>query len=241
MKNSLLSTFTAIAILALPLSALASPIGVNGKLGTEWNGIAPVSISANASAPVGNFGTPGTQNAAAYNIYTRDDGSYFYVLVTTTDAAAPVFANLYLDTIASTSGTGSNLGFEVNNDRAFIPGVSGYFTPSSSDFSFATANDSGTIGITAAISNNFFLTDPLGMGFATTPDGTLVSLHLSQSFGYSVVGGGGNYPAPTELGAATVSSNTPVPEPATIEYMAISGLGLLSFGGRRLLERIRRA
>jgi hypothetical protein len=239
MKKTLLSTFTAIAILALPLSALASPIGVNGKLGTEWNGIAPVSITANASAPVGNFGTPGTQNAAAYNIYTRDDGNYFYVLVTTTDSTAPVFTNLYLDTIASTPGTGSNLGFEVNNDRAFIPGVSGYFTPSSSDFSYATANDNGTVGITAAISNSFFLTDPLGMGFAKTPDGTLVSLHLSQSFGYSVVGGSGNYPAPTELGAAIVSSTTPVPEPPSIEYMLLSGLGVLSFAGRSVLARLR--
>lgn len=239
MKKSLLYTFTAIAILALPLSALASPIGVNGKLGAEWNGITPVSISANANAAVGNFSTPGTQNAAAYNIYTRDDGNYFYVLVTTTDSSAPVFSNLYLDTIASTPGTGSNLGFEVTNDRAFIPGVGGYFTPGSSDFTFATGNDNGTTGITTAISNNFFLTDPLHMGFATTPDGTLVSLHLSQSFGYSVVGGGGNYPAPNELGAAIVSSTTPVPEPASIEYMLLSGLGVLSFAGRRALARLR--
>jgi hypothetical protein len=53
--------------------------------------------------------------------------------------------------------------------------------------------------------------NPLGMPFVVTPDGTLVSLHLSQSFGYSVVGGSGNYSAPVELGDAIVSS-TPEPE-----------------------------
>ena len=233
-----LVVFAAIVILALPLTALADPVGVNGLLGPEWSGITPTTISANSSAPIGNFGAPGTQNAAAYSIYTRDDGSYFYVLVTTSDSAAPQFANLYIDTIASTPGTGSDLGFEVTNDRAFIPGVSGYFNPSSSDFSFGTGSSGGTYGITAAISNSFLMTDPLGMGFAPTPDGTLASLHLSQSFGYSVVGGGANYPAPTELGAAIVSSS-PVPEPATIEYMLLSGLGVLSFAGKRVLARLR--
>lgn len=230
----------AAALTLLPLSAFASPIGVDGNLGGEWAGVTPVSIAYNPSAPNGNFGSPGTTNTSAYNIYTRDDGNYFYVLVTTTDSSAPIFSNLYFDTIASTPGTGSNLGFEVTNGRAFIPGVSGYFTPSSSDFSFGTANSDGTIGITAAISNNFFLNDPLGMGFAKTPGGSLVSLHLSQSFGYSVVGGGANYAAPVELGAAIVGTATsPVPEPATIEYMALSSLGAIGIIGRRLRNKIR--
>ena len=239
MKKLGLFIFTFVVILSLPVAAWADPVGVNGLLGPEWAGITPVSIAGNPGAPTGNFGTPGTQSTSPYNIYVRDDGSYFYVLVTTTDSTAPQFANLYIDTIASTPGTGSDLGFEVTNDRAFIPGVPGYFSPSSSDFSFGTGSAGGVYGITAAISNSFLMTDPLHMGFATTPDGTLVSLHLSQSFGYSVVGGGANYPAPIELGAAVVGSS-PVPEPASIEYMFLSGLGVLSFAGRRAISRLRR-
>ena len=52
----------------------------------------------------------------------------------------------------------------------------------------------GTDTLTVNIPNAFFLTDPLGMGFTKTPNGTDVSLHLSQSFSYSVVGGGANFP-----------------------------------------------
>ena len=232
MKKFALLAFAAAAIAALPVSAFASPIGVNGKLGAEWSGISPISITANSNAPTANFGSPGTQNASAYDIYVRDDGNYFYVLLTTQDTTAPLFANLYFDTIASTPNTGSNLGFEVTNDDAFIPGVSGSVTPSSSDLIFATNTGGGGSGITVAIANTFFLIDPLNMGFAKTPAGSLVSLHLSQSFGYSVVGGGANYPAPVELGAATVGS--PVPEPGTLGFMATGLLGAAGAIRRRL-------
>lgn len=231
-KFSLLSLAATLAILTS--SAFASPVGVDGKFGSEWAGITPVTIAANPGAPTSNFSSPSATATVGYNIYTRDDGNFFYVLLTTTDTSALPFANLYFDTIASTPGTGSNLGFEVTNNQAFIPGKGGVFTPSSSDFSFATTNDMGTLGITAAISNTFFLTDPLGMGFAKTPDGTLVSLHLSQSFGYSVVGGSANFPPPVELGDALVGSATSVPEPATLSLIATGLLGAASAIRRRL-------
>ncbi|MDP9039749.1 MAG: PEP-CTERM sorting domain-containing protein [Acidobacteriota bacterium] len=224
---------TALAI--APLSALASPIGVNGDYGAEWAGTTPVSI-AGGSAANGNFGTPGSTGTVAYNIYTRDDGNFFYVLLTTTDASAASsnFANLYFDTIASTANTGSNLGFEVTNGRAFLPGGSTYFYPTSSDLVVATDDNAGTYGIEVAISNSFFLTDPLGMGFAKTPNGTLVSLHLSQSFGYAVVGGSANFPAPVELGDAIVGASAPTPEPSSLALLGTGVLGAAGMLRRRL-------
>ena len=239
MKKIVLSSLMALAVILLQTSASASPIGVDGKYGAEWAGITPVVIPGDATAANGNFGSPGNTANVGYNIYVRDDGSFFYVLATTTDPNALPFENLYIDTIASTPNTGSNFGVEVTNHRAFIPGGSGYTELNGTGFIFATATTAGVYGIEASIPNSFFLTDPLGMGFAKTPNGTLVSVHLSQTFSYSVVGGNALYPAPVELGDAIVGSTAPVPEPATLEYMALSGLGALSFAGRRLINRLR--
>ena len=80
------------------------------------------------------------------------------------------------------------------------------------------------------IPNAFFLTDPTRHpGFhedLPTAQRTFrcISRNLSA---YSVVGGSGNFPAPAELGLATVNASA-VPEPAGLTYMALSGFGLLA-------------
>jgi len=234
MKNRLIFSFAAAALLALPSVAFADAV-----------------IPKDSSALQGNFGQcaahacdPGSTAQVGYTITTSDNGTSFIVAVSTTDANALPFANLYFDTIASTPGTGSNLGFEVSatavND-AFYPNTGQKYTATvtapGSGFSSVETNVGGTETITVTIPNSYFLTDPDGF-FTPTPDGTLVSLHLSQSFGYSVVGGGANFAAPVELGDAIVSAAaSPVPEPAGLTYMALSGFGLLAEAGRRLRRR----
>jgi hypothetical protein len=238
MQNRLILSFAAAALLALPSIALADT----------------VVIAANPNALTSNFGQclndacdPGSTATVGYTITTSDNGTSFIVALSTTDPNALPFANLYFDTIASTSGTGSNLGFEASatgvND-AFDPNTGTKYTDITtapgSGFSSAETNVGGTETITVTIPNTYFLTDPDGF-FAPTPAGTLVSLHLSQSFGYSVVGGSGNFAAPVELGDAIVNvpvqSASPVPEPAGLTYMALSGFGLLAEARRRLRGR----
>ena len=196
-----------------------------------------ITIAQDSNAAVGNFQSPGTQATVGYTITTHDDGTNFYVDLVTTDSAAMPFANLYFDTIASTPGTGSNLGFEFgqNAGDAFIPGVSGsnISLPGGLGVSSVFTVADGVTTANLIIPNSFFLINPLGMNVAPTPAGTLVSLHLSQSFGYSVVGGGTNYPAPVELGAEIVGSS--VPEPVSI---ALFGIGLCGIG---LLKKFARS
>ncbi len=191
-----------------------------------------VTIPTNPGAATSNFQSPGASATSGYTIVTNDNGTNFTVTLTDLDPNALEFSNLYFDTIASTANTGSNLGFEfgANSEDAFDPnsgtkynltgtGVTGVFTQGAA----------GTVA-NIVIPNSFFLTDPLGMPFTPTPPGTLVSLHLSQSFGYSVVGGSANFPAPVELGEAVVGTNATAvtPEPSAVVLL---GTGMLFMGG----------
>ena len=220
---------------ALSLTPLASAAPITIPCTTTT--CAPVIIAADPNAPTSNFGSPGNTATVGYTIQTSDDGTGFKTVVTTADPSALQFSNLYFDSIASTPNTGSNVAFEVINNRAFDPNKGIFFDLTGTGFTFSDTVVNGVSTITSFIPNSFFLNDPLGIGFAKTPQGTLVSLHLSQSFSYSVVGGSGNFTAPTELGAFAISSASPVPEPATLEYLALSGLGLLTGAGRRFLIR----
>ena len=188
-----------------------------------------ITIAQDDNAAQGNFQTPGTTATVGYTIAVSDDGIDFNVFLSTTDPKALPFANLYIDTIASTPNTGSNLGFEFGQSSmdAFYPNTGVKYVIDGMGVGSTFSVD--TTGTTAliVIPNNFFLNNPASMPFASTPAGTLVSLHLSQSFGYSVVGGGANYAAPIELGDAIVDAPSVAPEPNSLVLFGIGGLGLL--------------
>lgn len=201
--------------------AVAAPISINGALGAEWAGVPVVNVAHDAAAPTGNFGTPGpTTTGASYSIQVRDDGMYYYVgLQVTGDAASSLgnLANLYFDT-DPLANNGSDIGFEVTNNRFFIPGGDGTYFDASPYLSY-NASIPGTIEL--AIINSFF-TSPANAGNGSYPAATGdVVLRLSQSFGYSVAGGA-SY-GTTRLGTANVAAAA-VPEPASI---ALFGFGLL--------------
>ena len=190
-----------------------------------------ISIGADSNAATSNFQSPGSTATVGYTIQTSDDGSNFDVLLTTSDPNALPFANLYFDSIASTPNTGSNVGFEFGqtsaNDDAFDPTSGTKYSLAGTGVTAAFTLTGGVTMASIVIPNSFFLTNPDGMPFAQTQPGTLVSLHLSQSFGYSVVGGSANFAAPVELGDAVVGSATP--EPASLALFGVGSLVLLSF------------
>jgi hypothetical protein len=227
MHRGIFLSFAAAAFIAVPSIASATTVVV---------------IPGNPIAPIGNFQSPGNEATSGYTITTTDNGTSVIVSFTTTDLNALDFANLYFETQALDVNMGSNLGFEASGtavNDAFIPGGSNFLLTGLTGFSSVETFAPGSKTITVTLPNSFFLTDPLGMGFPTTISGTDTSLHLSQAFGYSVVGGSGNFPRPQELGLATVTAASPVPEPAGLSYMALSGLGLLAEAGRRLRGRKR--
>jgi hypothetical protein len=197
---------------------------VDGTIGTEWNGITPVHVTHDINAPTSNFGTPAsTTTGADYDIYARDDGNYYFVglhITGNASSSAGLFANLYFDTDPS-ANVGSDLGFHVTSNDAFIPetGVTTTYD-STSGIEYAT---SGSDTIEFAIPNDFLTNDPLSMGFPKATNN--VTLRLSQSFGYSVAGGD-DY-GDTRLGTAAV------PEPSSLGLVGLAGLALLARRSRR--------
>ena len=185
--------------------ALAGPVSVDGSIGAEWAGATVKSALFNAAAPTSNFGTPTNQNhQVAYDIYTRGDGNYVYVGLQSTGSTGGLdFANLYFDTDPAALN-GSDMGFEVTNNRAFIAGVPGYipYTAAVQDIHFALTSGGATSTLEFAVPVSFFTGDPLGMGNPIPTD--KVQLRLSQTFGYSVIGGSG-YGA-DRLGEVSVST-----------------------------------
>jgi hypothetical protein len=221
MNRALLS----FALLALAGTASAQ-VGIDGVIGADWTGASSVAVNYNSSAAQNNFGAPTNENhVVAYNVLTRQDSSYLYVAVVTNTAgggtlpAAQQFANLYF-------GGNTSVGFEVTNNRAFIPGVPGYTSLSSlvgtSNEVFWASNFTGSeYVIEMAVPISFFATDPLSMGFAPltgAPGADFTRISLSQSYGYSVAGGQSFY------GTNRLGAFTGVPSPAAAGLLGLGGL-----------------
>lgn len=223
-----------LGIAALSSSAFAQ-VGVDGLFGAEWTGASAKSVGFDPAAGEHNFSSASNVNKwVAYDVYTRGDADFLYVLIHAmpqagdswdTARSAGAFANLYFKTNPQ-SGTGTDLGIEVTNGRAFKPGVSGYSSAGmdATNYAFAimTGTDSanGNIGggIEMALSWNYLNTDPAGLGFLAPTEA--VVLGLSQSWGYSVAGG-------SSYGLDRLGRVEAVPEPGTMIVGALAGIAAL--------------
>lgn len=228
------------AALAFGTSAASGAISVDGTLDADY-GAPTAFVGYNPAAPNSNFGNPTNEaDSTSYNIYGKVQGDkiygYWQANPNGTTPDAPFAAvNLYLDTDPDVSG-GSDLGFEVTNNRAFVPGVAtggpnndGYSAPLAISF-FASGN---VVEFAIPLS---YLTD----GIASLPNfgaakqvapGGRFTFRLSQAFGYSVAGG-------ASYGANRLGSfNAPVPEPASWAMM----VGGFALAGAALRLRARPA
>ena len=217
----------------------AAQITVDGTRDAAF-GSATSSVLYNPAAPNSNFQAPTPfSDSVGYDIYLTSDANNVYgFLQARPDLGGAVpftAANLYFD-LQPSANTGSDLGFEITNSRAFLPGspnagIGGYSTTPLPGLSFAISGD-GT-GLEFSLANNLFTGPVSGLGgygeYASL--GSEVVLRLSQSFGYSVAGG----PTfgPQRLGAVIIGgAQAPVPEPATWA-MLIMGFGLVGGAMRR--------
>ena len=202
--------------------ANADSVTLDGTVhSSEYAGGSYVSVAYDATAPQGNFGAPGNSTSgAAYDIYMTDDGTNLYVglnITSNASASSGMFTNLYFDT---DNGNSSNLGFEITNKDAFIPGVANTAVDTSST---GIQYKVGSDAIEVLIPNTFFTNNPLGMDFTKTSPTGDVTLRLSQSFGYSVAGGS-TYGS-TRLGEVSLAGPSAAPLPSS------AAAGLLLLGG----------
>ena len=225
-----------LACLSASWSADAAPVDFTGDIATDFLGISltETTVGYDAGAPISNFSSPvGDTNGAPYDVYVGGDSTDFYVALETTSEAnkAGDFANLHLSTDPS---LGTNVGFEVSDQVAFIPG--GNNSPYNTDpsntlpitFLVTDSDPSGQTTIEFGVPWSFFVNDPLGMGFETaTPGVSSVQMRDTQSFGYTYTGG-------DSFGADRFGSVlVPSPEPASWLLMALGSLGLYALTRRR--------
>jgi hypothetical protein len=221
------------AAMAAATATAAQAITVDGIVTAgEYAGAITTFIPYDPTSPTDFSSYPPSSELTAYTVYYTADQTNVYVGLITNPAGAGldkhndslglVFANLYFDTAP---GTGSDIGFEVFNDRSFTPGVNigtHYGPISGQGASFAKtvgttyANGGAPSMIEFAMSWDYFLDDPDNLFPNVAPGGGL-QLRLSQSFGYAPARPVGE----PFFGVVTA----PVPEPATWAMLVAGFMG----------------
>ncbi|MDB5578011.1 MAG: hypothetical protein JWR80_3187 [Bradyrhizobium sp.] len=214
-----------------PSAASATTIILDGVADAAY-GAAQSTVTHNASAAEGNFGTSTNENKGeGYSIFLKGADGYVYGLIKGDgNGTAPGgFANLYFDLDQLSQPSGSDLGFEVTAGNVFIPATGSKVSAPGISY-FANADS-----VEFAIPVGYFTGAFPGLNYDFAGQfpviGDNVRLNLSQSLGYSVAGGAGSY-GTNRLGTAALTAAAAVPEPATWAMM-LAGFFLLGGAMRR--------
>lgn len=210
------------AMAAATASAANAAVMIDGVRDLAY-GASTATVAYDPAAPLGDFsGGPANHNVG-YDIFLHGaDGFVYGFFQADGDTHGLNFSNVYfnIDGVG-----GSDLGFEIGNHKAFIPGVPGLVA--APDISYAIGANSFEFAIPVA----YFTTAFPGLSYgATLPHvGDNVQLRLSQTFGYSVAGGSSF--GDDRLGFAKLTSAAP--EPAAWSMMLVGFFGLGSMVRRR--------
>ncbi len=220
---------------ALLAGSAAQAIVVDGSYDAAYG--AATKVIPYSAGPNGDFNNYGSASSPAYSIFLNaSNGNVYGFLKADTSfggaIVAPTFANVYFD-IDPATGNGADLVFELSANAQRVSALYNAPVPvAASGISVAVSTD-GT-GIEFAIPNHYFTTAYSGVDydpaqvFGTV--GSPVTLRISQSFGYDVVGGA-SFGA-DRLGRVILAPAAAVPEPAMWGLM-IAGFGLVGSAARR--------
>ena len=230
MKKLLLAGALAFGFTA---SAANAQITVDGAVDAAY-GDAKSTVVFNPAAPTSNFGAPtNLSETTNYSIYLAalEGGVFGALQADGATAIAGSFSNLYFD-LNPGANNGSDLGFEIQNDRAFIPGRGGY----SASLGIEQAISADGFTVEFFLPNNLFTTAIAGLNYYDDGQpaalGDTVRLQLSQSFGFSVNGGLAFYGADRLGTVELAAAGGVVPEPATWAMMIV-GVGAVGGAMRR--------
>ena len=213
MKISLL-----VASLAAVSASAANAIVVDGNYDAAYG--AAKTVVAYSPGPNGDFNNYGNTASPGYSIFLAADDAkvYGYLranLVAGGAIVPPTFANVYFD-IDPATGNGADLVFELSAASQRVSAL--YNAPSTIAASgIAVAVSLDQAGIEFAIPNSYFMSAYPGLDYdpaqVFAAAGGRVTLRISQSFGYDVVGG----PAfgAERLGGVNLAPAASVPEPAS--------------------------
>lgn len=220
----LVSALAAAALSVVVVSQAHAVIIMDGAVDVGYGGLKS-HVNFSESAPNGNFGAPTQFNTTSYDIFLAYDSGNVYGLLQNIGPAANIngiaFANLYFDTNNATSA-GSDIGFEITNNRGFIPNVSGYSSPLG--IQVVTTDQSLEFLIPAS----YFTSGVPGLGaFPLVAPGGTLQLRLSQSFGYAVAGG--ETYGDARLGEIQIGSAVPEPTTWAMMLMGFAGLGFMAY------------